>query len=283
MLFFNLHSSPGLCNEPVLLSGKASALLRDDVARTEQIIHLIDKARSSAMERVFGKVMVVDEQLYVQSNKDDNRNEVLKKHYTRESQVWSGGIWLEDEHEPEITEVSTAGRGVEITVKVCGYALPAMQSKTPVHFAIRNCASASCSSRIFREGESVFFEFTAGSNGFLMLVLEDPLDNRAYFIQSAQALPIKIVKEDPVYLPKPDDNNNLVLTLNELKSNQRQYVWFIYSCRAIDPPSISPGDDAIPIINASLFRRWIRKSLLKDTELQFVLTPITVLPNLIDE
>jgi hypothetical protein len=268
---------------PVLVSGTASTVLRDDEAKTEQLARLVEEAQSNAMRSAFGNIVLLDEQLEVDYEKSNNMEETSGKKYHKKVSGWSGGTWIADNNPPEITESENEKGEVVMTANVRGYAQPFRNNNIPFQTEIGTCDTGGCPARIFRAGEPVFFRFTAGSNGSLMIALEDPTEETVSFIQSANAMPLQVMNGIATQLPPQDFTGNLVLTVNDEKNNIRQYVWFFFSPNAMQAPATVMNKDAIPAMSVPAFRSWFHHALLSDDQLQFTCTPISVIPNTIHE
>lgn len=265
---------------PVSVSGTAETLLRDDEARSLQVFRLTEEARGMAMKKEFGTHVMLDEQLELKKTVNSEKEEQSSKQYLRNTYGWSGGTWIADRSEPIIRESKTAEGLTRISVTVSGYAQPGVKTRVPIRAQISTRAEDDTRpTRIFREGEPVFFRFQAGAAGYLMLALEDPLAQKVYFIQSANGMPEDVSAGEYITFPEKDSPGNLVLTLNEKKDNTRQYLWFLFSTHAIHPPAIAAHEEGLPVLADNTFRNWLYKSLMKDDELQFKFIPISVIPD----
>lgn len=271
---------PAQFQGPVSVSGTAETLLRDDEARSLQVFRLTEEARGMAMKKEFGTHVMLDEQLELKKTVNSEKEEQSSKQYLRNTYGWSGGTWIADRSEPIIRESKTAEGLTRISVTVSGYAQPGVKTRVPIRAQISTRAEDDTRpTRIFREGEPVFFRFQAGAAGYLILALEDPLEDEVYFLQSSDAMPEDVDAGEYMLFPRNDRRKNLVLTLNENKDNKRQYLWFLFATHAIDPPAIDSFNDELPVMDAKAFRSWLYKLVLKDEDLQFKFIPISIIPD----
>jgi hypothetical protein len=264
---------------PVLIAGEAEAVLRNDEARTTQVIRLTEEARSNALAKAFGFHVAAAQQLEVKRDIQQQEEHITRKMESM-TRTQTAGIWLADETAPEITESTAPDGSTLLEVRVYGYATEATPA-VAVRASVMSCRLPSCATRIFREDDLLFLRFTAADDGFLFVVLEDPGNNVASFIPSVAAVPLPVKHGSTVRIPEDDPMNythNLQLTLNDTKDNVRQYIWFIYSKNAFRLPETNELPDRPPQLDSPAFHRWLLQAVSDNPDLLPQCVPISVLP-----
>ncbi len=264
--------------EMKLVSGSSGAVIRDEESKTSQVLRLTEEAQAEAIRSVFGSSVLLDEQFEI--NAAAGTGQVTKR-YRRALTGLTGGTWIADAAPPRITETQTEEGETLLRVEVSGYVRPVLSPSVPLISGISSCDDRTHPLRIFREGEPLCFRFAAGEAGYLIIAAEDPAEGKTWFVQSEDGLPLSVKKGKEIWIPdvySEQYSQNLVLTTVNSVESSRQYIWFIYSKSAMNLPLLNHSKQEPPFTGASLFRKWLYQSILRDSGLQIVFVPISVIP-----
>ena len=234
----------------------------------------------NALQQAFGTSLMAAEKLELASVRSTDKEWNSKK-FDRTVASVCRGLWISDVAEPAFAEMRDDQGRTILQVSVRGYATDAMENKVATQAFAGSCSDPSCYSRIYDEGERLFLRFMAGEDGYLFVILEDPQEQSAFFLQSGSAAPARVTANSELRIPdaRSDDYyQDIQLTLNSAHTNKRQYLWYVYSTRAPVLPMLNSQPGAVPVLDNSIFHSWLLRTMTRDDSVQVIWTPITINP-----
>lgn len=260
-------------------SGEATAVLRDDVARSVQVQALLMEARLQALRSVSGVNLLLAEQL-ARSQKVTGKDKETRMHYLREVNTFTTGRWIMDRREPVLTKTMEPGGTESIHVKVDGYVLAENTPYAMIRYTLSDSKEEGNHTCMFTAGEPLYLRFTADRGGWLSVILEDPITDSAYVLQDVQGFPLQVKAYREVRIPDVTANDyyyELITDLNQTATNTLQYLWLIFS-ETQDALPLEPQPDRVPVTTVKVYRTWLYQTVGRNSRINILCIPISINP-----
>jgi hypothetical protein len=262
---------------PVLVKGEAEAAADDKIARATQVANLTNEARAEAMRKITGTdLLLAEHSNYNMQLQKGNEN--ASHNYTRVVNTFTGGQWLMDTKEPELTKWVDENGQEYLQVKVEGYAITDKTPYASIRYSISKCMEENCTTILFTEGDPLFVKFAADKPGFLTVILEDQSTDSAYILQDEKGFPLEVISKEEVSIPDPWSENyyyELIPTLDESETSAAQLVWIIFSAEQ-SPINVQLKPGQVPALSAMNYRKWLLKTIVKNRSTNLECIPITL-------
>ena len=262
---------------PVLVKGEAEAAADDKIARAYQVEKIINEARTEAMRKITGTdLLLAEHSNYNMQLQKGNEN--ASHNYSRVVNTFTGGQWLIDTKEPELTKWVDENGQEFLHVKVEGYAITDETPYASIRYSISKCMEDNCTLILFTEGDPLFVKFAADKPGFLTVILEDQSTDSAYILQDEQGFPIEVTSKEEIRIPDPSSESfyyEIIPTLDESEESVSQLVWIIFSAEQ-SPINAQLNKGQVPALSAMDYRKWLLKTIVKNKSTNLECIPITL-------
>jgi len=258
----------------------------DNITFAEAKQRCIDEARTNALKKEFGEMVVSD---FIDTNVEVDGKQVGS--YTGdEVRTLAKGDWLGDTQEPEISIEFIDGK-LYFKAHVWGEAREVVQAQTDVSVIIqRQGAKEKEPSTQFLDGENFFVNFQSPIDGYVVIYLEDIASGVASCLLPYRKSPSRsvYVKSGRAYtfFDKELDNdpNADKMRLRTSKAVERDNLVVIFSPKKFTKCIANTVDakhpDLVPIRE---FRTWLRKNQKLDNEMVVVQRSVKITnPNVVD-
>lgn len=262
---------------PQLVNGEAEAPADDKIARTYQVEKLINEARTEAMRKITGTDLLLAEHTDYKMNFEKGK-ENTSHNYTRVVNTFTGGQWLMDTKEPELTKWVDENGQEYLHVKVEGYAITDETPYASIRYSISKCMEENCTTTLFNEGDPLFVKFAADKPGFLTVILEDQSTDSAYILQDEKGFPIEVTSKEEIRIPDPSSESfyyEIIPTLDKTEESVAQLVWIIFSAEQ-SPINAQLNKGQVPALSAMEYRKWLLKTIVKNKSTNLECIPITL-------
>ncbi|MBK8417094.1 MAG: hypothetical protein IPL22_22800 [Bacteroidetes bacterium] len=263
-----------LAQKPDVVTGEFELQVNDAISILELKEDLITKAKAMALQNKYGtSVMHIENMIFSESS-----GTATDEKFWSATETQSRGIWLCDIENPEFENFTTEEGNARIKVNVKGYAVPSMNKQTKVHAAILSCPETDCDAFVYPENGEFHIFFQSNTKGFLLVFVEDNVEQKVYGIGNEHIVSTFLVNADsPLIIPEPNSqgaNANMKFTLSEgATSSQHIFRFLLMETKPVMPAGMSNKN----MCDSEEFRQWLLKLVVSDELLALETISVTVI------
>ncbi len=263
-----------LAQKPDVVTGEFELTVNDALSIPQLKEDLITKAKSIALQNKYGtSVMHIENMISSESS-----GTATDEKFWSATESQSRGIWLCDIENPEFVTFTAEDGKSGIKVNVKGYAVPSLNKRTKVHAAILSCPETDCDAFVYTENSEFHIFFQSTTEGFLLVFVEDNVEQKVYGIGNEHSVSTFLVNADSSLI-FPDPNSltakaNMKFTLSEgATSSQHIFRFLLMETKTVMPAGMSNKS----VCDSEDFRQWLLKLVLGDELLALETISVTVI------
>lgn len=227
-------------------------------------IKALDAARQDAMRKKFGGIS---------TNQIENTRVIVGGESTVDINANLGGNringeWVCDKGEPQFTTRTVSHiesdksekQEVVIEANVCGLARESKPMEISCHL-LRNSIDLRNESSEFLDGDYFYLRFAAPDDGYLMVYLIDPFEQKVYLLPPSpyeKELCFEIKKNKEYVCFKKDGKEKGFYQFSAEKENEQNVMYVIFSQTKLTNTYLKPTEDGNPpSLSVNDFRKWL--------------------------